>query len=77
MRRCEKIGICHAERSEASAFSLKTNECRSFAPLRMTARVDFFTPSEALIFSQRKLRFRYSNPKRPQRANACVAAATY
>ena len=44
-RRCEKMGICHAERSEASVFSLKTNECRSFATLRMTARVDFFTAS--------------------------------
>jgi hypothetical protein len=56
-RRCEKIGICHADASadgEASAFSLEANECRSFVEftlsgangLRMTARVDFFTPSK-------------------------------
>jgi hypothetical protein len=37
---------CHAERSEASAFiSLKTNNCRFFAALRMTGIVDFFTAS--------------------------------
>jgi len=58
-----KKSVCHAERSEASAFiSLKTNNCRSFASLRMTGVVDLFTgcrsPFLAHCTSQTFIEFR-------------------
>jgi len=44
-----KEWVCHAERSEESAFiSLNSNKCRFLASLGMTGRVELFTRSYAL-----------------------------